>query len=178
MPTFFPLLTFAGSPTDGVSEVQSLTPSAPAPGPIVGTYTITFDGQETDAIDAGATFAEIQAAIEALSNVGEGNIVVSGDDPLTPTAFGDGGVVTLTYAGVLAGRDVPEVTVDDSGLEDSDSPANAITVTVATETAGVLGTYRGAPPGQPFADTQNGVIYENTGTAQVPVWTYFSNVGA
>lgn len=43
--------------------------------------------------------------------------------------------------------------------------------TSANTTAGVLGTYRGAPAGQVLADTTNGNLYVNTGDENRPVWT-------
>lgn len=41
-------------------------------------YTITFQGQTTGAIDDDATAAQVQAALEALSNVDPGDVVVTG----------------------------------------------------------------------------------------------------
>jgi hypothetical protein len=38
-------------------------------------------------------------------------------------------------------------------------------------TAGVLGTYRGVRGGVYCADTTNGVLYQNTGDKNCPVWT-------
>lgn len=170
MPVSFGTLTFAGTPDDGVDEVQLLTPGGTIGG---GTFTITFDGEETDPIAWDATIEEIEAALEALPNVGSGGVVLTGDDPETPTQLSDGGVVTITFAGALAGLGQPEVTVDDGSLTGS-TP----TITPSTDTAGVRGTYRGAQGGAVLLDTTGGVIYQNTGTAQTPVWTDFSNVGA
>lgn len=52
-----------------------------------GTYTLTFNSQTTSAIDWDATAAEIQAALEALSNVIPGEVVVQGTFPNFEVAF-------------------------------------------------------------------------------------------
>jgi len=59
----------------GISEVQTLSKTDRANG---GSFTLTYDGQTTAVIDYAASTEEIQAALEALSNVEVGDIVVSG----------------------------------------------------------------------------------------------------
>lgn len=53
----------------GVDEVQTVTISG---GPTGGTFTLTFNGQTTAAIPYNATALQVQAALQALSNVGTG----------------------------------------------------------------------------------------------------------
>ena len=48
-----------------------------------GTFTLTFDGQTTAPIPYNATGAQIDAALEALSNIGANNIQTS-PMPATP----------------------------------------------------------------------------------------------
>lgn len=165
-----PLLDFSGVPDNGVSEVQLLTPTGTISG---GSFTLTFNAAETDPIDWDATIADIQAALVALSTIGDGGIVCTGDDldPDLATQLSDGGVVTVTFSGVLAGLPVPEIVVDDSLLT-----GTLPVVTPSTDTAGVRGTYRGAQGGALLQDTTNGVLYQNTGTAQVPVWSDWANL--
>lgn len=165
MPVSFPLLSIGAAPTDGVDEVQLLTPTPTISG---GTFTLTFDGQTTSpAIDWDATIAEIQAALEALSTIGEGNVVCTGDDPdpEVATQLSDGGVITITFAGALAGFPQPEHTANAGSLTGAGHA-----LTPSTSVAGVRGTYRGAQSGVILEDNVNGVIYQNTGTAQTPVW--------
>lgn len=57
----------------GVNEVQRLDSVLGA-----GTFTLTFDGQTTGAIDFDATAAEIDTALEALSNIGAGDVTCTG----------------------------------------------------------------------------------------------------
>lgn len=159
MPISFPLLSISGTPDDGVSEVQRLTPSGTIS---AGSFTVTFDGEETDPIDWNATAAEVETALEALSNIGTGGVVCAGG-PIN-SAF-----VSITFAGSLAGLPQPEVTVDDALLTGS-TPA----VTPSTTTAGVRGTYRGAQGGAVLQDELNGYLFVNNGTALVPVWADLS----
>jgi len=162
MTVYLEPLPYTGVPTDGVNEVQLLTPSGSIEG---GSFTITFDGEETDPIDWDADIDAIQAALEALATIGARNVVVSGDDPDTPTQLFEGGVLTITYVNELGGMDVPEVTVDD-GLLTGDTPA----IAPSTDTAGVTGTYRGAPGSTVIYDEDAGILYQNRGTWYAPEW--------
>ncbi len=170
MPTSLPLLTIMGTPDDGVDEVQLLTPTPTISG---GYFTLTFDSVTTAHITWNATIAQIQAALELLSNIGEGNIVCTGDDPDPDmaTQLSDGGVVTMTFSGSMAGLDQVEMTADASNLTGS---GHALAVT--TDTAGFRGTYRGAQGGALLQDQLNAYLFVNTGTANTPVWTDYSLV--
>lgn len=55
----------------GTNEVQTLTINATG-----GTFTGTFGGQTTTALAYNATAAVVQAALEALSSIGSGNVAV------------------------------------------------------------------------------------------------------
>lgn len=99
------------------NEVQSVNLGAAT----AGTITIGFDGETTAAIAFNASAADVQAALQALSNIGPGDVAVTGG-PLP-------GTVTLTFAGQYAGMDVPTVVVTPTGLTGG-------TVTVTTVTAG------------------------------------------
>ena len=101
---------------DSTDEVQTVTIDATG-----GTFTLTFDGQTTDDLDWDATAAEVQAALEALSTIGAGNVAVTGDD---------GGPYTVTFQGDLANTNVAEMTATDA------LTGGAGTVTIATATAG------------------------------------------
>ncbi len=78
-------------PGPGIAEVQTLSKTNKATG---GTFTLTYDGRTTAAIDRGADNGAIQDALEALSNVKVGDITVSGaklsDDGDTIFTFRDG----------------------------------------------------------------------------------------
>ncbi len=102
-------------PYSVTDEVQSVTEG----GSGLTSFTLTFSGQTTGAIAAAATAATVQAAIAALSNVGAGNVTVTG---------ADGGPWTVTFGGALADTNVAQMTSTPTG--------GTGTVTVATVTGG------------------------------------------
>jgi hypothetical protein len=102
----------------GTNEVQSLI----ATGGTAGDFTLNFDGQVTAAIAYNATAAQVQTALEALSNVNPGDIVAAGG-PLPDSA------VTLTFGGQYAATEVPALVVVDN-ITDG-------TATITTPTPGV-----------------------------------------
>lgn len=111
----------------GTAEVQTLTASGTVSG---GTYTITLGGQTTAPIAYNASAATVQAALEALSNVVPGDVLVGGGAfpaaPLTFTFFGN-------YIG-----DAPTLTTTTTGLTGT-TPGAAFTTT----TPGVAGAADG-----------------------------------
>lgn len=108
---------YGGSAGVSANEVQTIGLGAAA----AGTVTIGFDGETTAAIAFNATAGAVQTALELLSNVDAGDIVVTGG-PFP-------GVITLTFGGQYAGVNVPTVVVTPSGLTSG-------TVTVTPVTAG------------------------------------------
>jgi hypothetical protein len=105
----------------GVNEVVTLTEATNI---TAGTYTLTFGGQTTAAIAWDATAAQVQAALEALSTIGVGNILVTGMvGGLTAAP------ATLTFVNALGNRDVGAVTSNQAGLTG--------TFTIAVPTPGV-----------------------------------------
>lgn len=105
------------------NEVQTATITG---APTGGTFTLTFSGQTTSAIAYNATAAAVQTALEALSNVNPGDIVVTGNA---------GGPYTLTFGGQYLGDNVASITAT-SSLTGGTSPG----VTMATTTAGGTAT--------------------------------------
>src|SRR5262249_40875301 len=96
LPQMFPRITGAGTLTaatvsDGVAynelqsvtltgagnEVQTLTLTS-GNNDLGGNFTVTFGGQTSAAIAFNATAATVQAALEAMSSIGVGNIAVVG----------------------------------------------------------------------------------------------------
>jgi len=152
----------AGAPSAGTSEVQTLTFGGTPTG---GTFTLTFDGYTTAPVtwidsDDAALIAAIDAALEALPNIGTGGVTCA-DGTLT-----DGvGTVTITFGGNLAKLAVPLI------VANSSLTGTAPTAVVTETTAGVTATARGAKIGATVQDTTNGVLYINTGTALAPTWT-------
>lgn len=96
-------------------EVQTLTVG----GSGLTSFTITWNGQTTGSIAAAAIGSTIQTSLEALPNIGVGDVIVTG---------GSGGPWTVTFAGTLADTNVAAMTTTPTG--------GSGTVTVATPTAG------------------------------------------
>lgn len=152
----------AGAPSAGTSEVQTLTFGGTPTG---GTFTMTFDGHTTAAVtwigtDDAALIAAIDAALEALSNIGTGGVTCA-DGTLT-----DGvGTITITFGGNLAKLAVPTITTTSS------LTGTLPTVAIAETTPGVTATHRAAALGALCLDTTNKKLYINTGTSLNPTWT-------
>lgn len=92
--------------TTKTDEEQKITKSGAVTS---GTFTITYSAQTTAAIDFDATAAEIQTALEALSNVAPGDVVVSGG-PISTTP------IVIIFQGTLAAANQPEVTIGSGSL--------------------------------------------------------------
>lgn len=102
--------TTKGDP--GTREVQDITPSSSE---VIrsGTFTITYSGQTTTAIAYNANAGAIQTALEALSNLAPGDIVVSGG----PIDLGNqGGIVNISWSPSFG--NIGQITVS-SSLVDS-----------------------------------------------------------
>lgn len=82
---------------------------------VEATFTLTYDGQTTGPIAWDADAAAIQAALEALSNIGVGDVAVT-EGPLA----GDGSEVAVEFTGALAGTDVPLITADPTFVSGED----------------------------------------------------------
>lgn len=156
------LRQFAGAPSAGTSEVQTLTIGGTPTG---GTFKIAFDGFTSGAITWSATnatlLANIQAALDAMPNVGTNGCVAAAG-----TLTAGIGTITLTFGADLAKLAVALMTVALNALTGT-SP----TLAIAETTPGVTATERGIGPGGLLVDTTNKKLYINTGTALVPIWT-------
>ena len=65
--------------------------------PTAGSYTLTYNGQTTGSIAYNASAATVQAALEGLSTIGAGNVIVSASS--APTA----GSYVLKFVNAMAG---------------------------------------------------------------------------
>lgn len=153
----------AGAPVAGTDEVQTITIGGTPTG---GTFKLAFGGFTTGDIAWNATnatlIANIDAALEALPNIGSGGVVTA-----VGTMTAGIGTATVTFSGAnVAKRVQPTMTVAENALTGT-SP----TVAVAETTPGVAATALGAPKGATLVDTTNGIAYINTGTAAAPTWT-------
>lgn len=105
------------------NEIQTATVSG---SPTGGTFRLALDGVPTAALAYNATGAVVQAALEALANVGTGNVGVSLS----------GAVYTVTFQGDLANQDIPLLTLYANGLTGGSSPTVALATTQIGRAAG------------------------------------------
>lgn len=110
-----------------VGEVQTVTITGTPTG---GTFTLTYNGQTTAGIAYNAASAAVLAALEALSNIAPGDVVVGGGP-------GPGTPWTVTFAAVLG--NVTQMTASGAGLTGGSSPAVAVTTTTPGVSALALG---------------------------------------
>lgn len=155
-------LSNAGAPVAGTDEVQTLTIGGTPTG---GTFRLAFQGYTTGAISWSSTnatlIANIQAALDALPNVGTNGIVAA-----VGTMTAGIGTATLTFSGAnLAKSAQALVTVADNSLTGTDP-----TLAIAETTPGVDATHRNAALGGLLVDSTNKLLYQNVGTAQAPTW--------
>ena len=153
------ILNYAGVPSAGTDEVQTLTIDATG-----GTFKLKFEGFTTSAISWSATNTtlrdNVDTALEALSSIGTGGITTA-----VGTMTAGIGTATVTFAGNLAKKAVGLMTATSS------LTGTSPTVAVAETTPGVNPTSAGAPVGQLAVDETNAKLYINTGTALSQTWT-------
>lgn len=98
----------------GTNGVQTLAVTG---GPTGGTFTVTFDGQTTSALPYNATAGQVQAALEALSNVGVGELDVEGGPfPATPMVVKHYGTLVgvadaITTTETFTGGTTPDISI-------------------------------------------------------------------
>jgi len=85
---------------------------------------LPYGGQTTAGIAFNATAAAVQSALVALTSIGAGNVAVTGAGPYS-----------ATFTGALASQPIATMTGSAAGLT-----GGTPTLTLATTTAGVLGT--------------------------------------
>lgn len=115
----------------GTNEVQDIAVTGTPTG---GDFTLTFRTETTAAIAFDATAAEVQTALEALSNILVGDVKATGGDL-------PGSDVLIEFMGGYSDKDAAEMTADGAGLTGGSSPDAAI----STSTAGVDGLNDGFP---------------------------------
>ena len=101
----------------GTDEVQTLEIPATVGG---GTFTLTYGAQTTGNLAYDASIVVVEAALEALSTIGLGNVAVTGATP----------VWIVTFGGTLAATDASAISGDGALL--TGGAATDITVTETT----------------------------------------------
>jgi len=161
------IVQMGGAPGAGTDEVQTITiGGTPEAG---STFRISFDGWVTAPIpwaNVNATLiASIDAALEALPNIGTGGVVTAVGTMTTGV-----GTATVTFSGAAMAKRNVALAVGSDFLQSSGA-ASAGTIAIATTTPGVDAAFRDSAKGQLLVDTTNGILYINTGVAGAPTWT-------
>lgn len=92
--------------TIAINEVQSLIKSGTVTS---GTFTLTYSGQTTAPIPYNATADDVYGALVALTNIGSGDVVVTGG-PLPSVA------TVITFQGALGGTNIALLTVGNGSI--------------------------------------------------------------
>lgn len=82
--------------------------------PTGGTYTITYGGQTTAPLAPNATPAQVQAALQALSTIGAGNVTVTGTAGVTYNIVSQNGFVFAGATGMCNGGNLTGATITDA----------------------------------------------------------------
>lgn len=85
---------------NGFNETQALTFTATS-----GNFGLAFDGQVTAPLPANATSSAVQSALQALSSIGAGNVLVTGS----------AGNYVVKFQGTLADTNVPQISLVGAG---------------------------------------------------------------
>lgn len=101
----------------GINEMQRITITG---GPTGGTFTLTWNGQgPTSGIAYNATAEAVRLALEALSNIAPGDILVTGGPlPASP--------IFVEFVGAKGNSDQPAMTASSVGLTGGSSPTAVI----------------------------------------------------
>ena len=94
--------------------------------PTSGTFTLTYSGQTTGNIAYNASLATITTALEALSNIGVGDVLLTGG-PLPTRA------VNIEFKGALAATNVAQLTSDPALLGSTTSNLTVVTTQAGAE---------------------------------------------
>ena len=98
-------------------EVQTVTITG---SPTGGTFTLTFGGQTTAAINWNDSAATVQTRLQALSSIGSNNATVTGGPgPATP--------FTVEFVGTLADASQSLITLNNNSLTGGSGPSVSIT---------------------------------------------------
>jgi len=111
------------------------------------TFTLSFGGQTTSALTLTGTFtgftsptvAQVQSALEGLSTIGTGNVLVTAlSTPSSGSSGNSRGLFRVEFIGALAGTPVSQIT--GTGTVPAGQEANSYDISVATLKNGVAGT--------------------------------------
>lgn len=104
----------------GASHANTVQVVTVSGAPTGGTFTLSYGGQTTSAIAYNAATSAVQSALEALSGIGAGNVLVTG------TA---GSSYTLTFQGALGNQSIALLSANGTALTGGTSPTVKVAIT-------------------------------------------------
>jgi hypothetical protein len=104
----------------GTNEQQQVTITG---APTAGSFRLTYSGQQTAAILWNATGDQVQAALEALSNIAVGDVEAWGNP---------GGPYTIEFTGALGSTNVAQMTVSNTFTGGTSPTATVTTLTTGS----------------------------------------------
>jgi len=117
--------TLVAAGGNSFNETQVVTlPGSPSG----GTFTLTFQGQTTAAIAYNASTASVASALEALSNIGSGDVSVTGS----------AGNWTIEFTSALAATDLALMTASGANLTGGSVAISTVQAAVANQNEQVL----------------------------------------
>lgn len=145
--------------------------------PSGGTWTLTFKSQTTAALAYNISAVDLQTALEALSNIGVGDV-----DVISTTTPSGVIVWTVSYTGALAAKDQPDLLIDTSGL--TGGPAVVVQIQQGGEGDNEvkLITFINAPTGGTFklsfdGQTTSNIAYNATASTIQAALEALSSIG-
>jgi len=157
------------------SAIQTLSVGG---NPTGGSFTLSFGGQTSGALAFNATAAQVQSALQSVATIGPGGVTCSGG-PLPGTP------VLIAFAGPLALRTQPLITVGANNLTGGATPAPSVVQTTAgalvsdVQTISVSGTPTAGTFQLTFGGQTSAPVPFNATAAQIQAALGgLSNVGA
>lgn len=146
---------FVQAPVARTNELQTVTISATG-----GTFTLTYSGQTTSAINYDASAEDVQTALVALNNIEPGEVQVAKI----------GSVYSITFLGNLGGTNVSALTGDGASLTGGTEPRLVIATVTDGTTEGPIYGVNGVDTPQYWSGAS-----ASTATAN---WTAVNSLGA
>ena len=122
-----------------VNEVQTVTVRAAG-----GTFMLTYNGASTIALAYDATAAQVQAALEAITAIGAGNVKVT---KTGVAGSGVGSILIVRFRGGLTGTDVLQLGINGAALAPPVLGTGTIPTPGAVPTATTATRFEGTPTG-------------------------------
>ena len=141
---------------EGANEVVTVSLTGIVTG---GTFTLSFDGETTDAIDHDADAITVKSRLTALSNIADDAAQVERVQPTDPW--------TITFRGNEGGLDQPNMTAAGAGLTGTNAGISAALSDGATANNTLISIERAALTGGPSGNLMDASAFTGSGVVLV-----------